>query len=69
MGDVRCPTDTARLFFKVLPDGSLEVACKDCRNRLRRDDPSVVLVLHVYSPAGELAATHPLRLIPATNPG
>ena len=67
MADVRCPEDTARLFFKVLPDGRLEVACKDCRNRLRGHDPTVVLVLHVYTPAGEAAETHPLRLVPAGN--
>ena len=63
MADVRCPDDDRRLFFKVLDDGSLEVACKACRAK-RRHDPLLVLVLHVYSPDGELRATRDVRLEP-----
>jgi hypothetical protein len=64
MGDVRCPANPARMFWKVRDDGMLEVACTDCRNTARRSDRHVVLVLHVYTPAGELVDTQPLSLIP-----
>ena len=63
MADVRCPDDDRRLFFKVWPDGSLEVACKTCRAK-RRDDPYLILVLHIYSPDGRLIETKDVMLQP-----
>ena len=63
MADVRCPADERRLFFKVLDDGSLEVACKACRAK-RRSDPLLVLVLHRYAADGELLGSRDVRLEP-----
>jgi hypothetical protein len=60
MAELRCGS---KLFGKVLEDGTIEIACRDCRAEARRRDPDVVLVLHRYSAAGELLSTRQLTLI------
>jgi hypothetical protein len=61
MAEVRCGS---RLFLKILDDGDLEVACRDCRTEARRRNPDVVLVLHRFSPAtGKLLGTRELTLV------
>jgi hypothetical protein len=62
--DVRCPVDPRLLFFKAL-DGEVEVACRNCRDRERRTNHRVMVVLHRYSTATwECVATQVLELIP-----
>jgi hypothetical protein len=61
--DIRCPENPVRLFFRidriVNIDGAnlIEVACRDCRNQRRAEDPQVSLVLHRFNVAGELVET------------
>lgn len=61
MVDVRCPANPSKLLMKlrigdaVIVDGNLiEVACDDCRRRLR---PARVRVLHRFDLAGHLIET------------
>lgn len=65
MDEVRCPE--GRLFWKIRPDGNLEVACRDCRVQLK--DPMVAVVLHVFTPDGELVATETFRFVTHHQPG
>ena len=66
MRDVRCPVNPSRLFFKiggdavVGADNVIEVACKDCRDRDRKAGHRTALVVHRFTVAGDLVATHRL---------
>lgn len=57
--DCRCPANESKLFFRVVAE-VIEVACADCRQKARRDDPAVMLVLHRYSFAGDFIDTRTL---------
>jgi hypothetical protein len=39
----------------LLPDNLIELSCRDCTKEARRDDPSVVRVLHLFDFAGDFA--------------
>jgi hypothetical protein len=68
--DLRCPhghgADTGKLLARlqlagpsswVQPDNLIELACTDCKVRLRREGTSVARVLHRFNMAGELVTT------------
>lgn len=64
--EIRCPEDPRRLLSKLLLAGEkptvvegnlIEIACMACKHDLRREDPSVVRVLHRYNLIGELVET------------
>lgn len=64
--ELRCPTGPRKLFAKLrlagLPapvtmDNLIEMACQDCRRRLRSEGRAVQLVLHRFDIAGELIET------------
>lgn len=64
--DIRCPEDPRHLFLKLrragetphVTDGNLiELACDECKKVRRREDPSVIRVLHLYDLLGELIET------------
>lgn len=67
MLDVRCPVDPRRLFMRmargVVCEGNLvEVACRECASRLRRDgEPDVRQVLHRYDISGECIESEIVR--------
>ena len=61
--ELRCPSGPRQLLGKVLretgsvPVGEsnlLELSCRDCSRSVRREDPSVVRVVHRYNILGEL---------------
>lgn len=60
VAEIRCPDNESKLFLRLV-DGHLEVACYDCRRKLRRADPDVMLVLHRYDMAGDYLDTSTLR--------
>lgn len=64
--ELRCPTGPRKLFAKlrlqgmqpaVTTDNLVELACQDCRRRLRSEGNDVALVLHRYNIIGELIET------------
>lgn len=64
--DIRCPRDPRHLFLKLkrsgetphITDGNLiELACDECKKIQRREDPTVIRVLHLYDLLGELIET------------
>lgn len=61
--EVRCPDHPIRLLLRVgtpkVLDGAniIEVACRDCRNDLRKRGETVSLVLHRYNVLGEHVQT------------
>lgn len=64
--ELRCPTGPRKLFAKlrlageqpqVVSGNLVEMACQDCRRRLRNDGVDVSLVLHRFNIAGELIET------------
>ena len=57
--EMRCPSNPSRLLLKVssprIVDGNLiEVGCRDCAKRARRDGREVALVVHRFNVLGEL---------------
>lgn len=60
--ELRCDRNPSRLLAKVgkpkIVDGNLiEIACLDCRKRLKREGRDVRLVLHRFDVLGELIET------------
>lgn len=59
--DIRCPEYPRRLFLKVAPqvgdETLLQVACRDCRDRSRREGRWVAIVVHVFNVQGEHVET------------
>lgn len=70
--DLRCPQggphgdETGKLLARlqlagettwVQPDNLIELACHDCRGRLRKQGRDVARVLHRFNMAGELVTT------------
>ncbi len=54
--DIRCPAGPRNLFARV-KDGVWEIACPNCRRTLRAIGADVDLVIHRYTPEGELIDT------------
>lgn len=61
--ELRCPLGPKALLAKVVKlgdhavrttDNLLELACRDCARASRRDDPSVIRVVHRFNVLGEL---------------
>lgn len=65
--DLRCPEHYGTLLLRigrpVIVDGAnmIEVACKSCRNDLRRRGDAVFRVLHRYNVIGDLVETEVVR--------
>lgn len=64
--ELRCPTGPRKLFAKlrlegaqphVVPGNLVEMACQDCRRRLRSEGRDVSLVLHRFNIVGDLIET------------
>ncbi len=64
--ELRCPTGPRKLFAKlrmsglpapVTPDNLIEMACQDCRRRLRGEGRDAQLVLHRFDIVGDLIET------------
>lgn len=64
--ELRCPTGPRKLFAKLRMSGEqpsvtsgnlVEMACQDCRRRLRSEGRDVSLVLHRFNIVGELIET------------
>lgn len=64
--ELRCPTGPRKLFAKlrlqgaqpiVTSDNLVELACQDCRRRLRSEGRDVALVLHRFNIIGDLIET------------
>lgn len=60
--ELRCSENPSKLFAKVsgeqiVAGNLIEVACSDCRRRLRKSGESVALVLHRFAPDGVLVDT------------
>jgi hypothetical protein len=64
--ELRCPTGPRKLFAKlrlagvqpaVTSDNLVELACQDCRRRMRSEGRDVQLVLHRYDIVGALIET------------
>lgn len=54
--DIRCPAGPRNLFARV-KGGVWEIACPNCRRTLRAIGADVELVIHRYTPEGELLDT------------
>jgi hypothetical protein len=62
--DVRCSRNPSRLFLRIKEEGVkprfvdegrlLEIACRDCVRELRKEDPAVKQVYHLFNVVGEL---------------
>ncbi|MFA7264854.1 MAG: hypothetical protein WC054_00840 [Candidatus Nanopelagicales bacterium] len=61
--ELRCPTGPRKLFAKlrlagqtapVTTDNLIELACQDCRRRMRSEGKDVALVLHRFDISGDL---------------
>lgn len=50
--ELRCPATPRRQFAKIKDDGSVEIACTDCRRMMRSMGANVVLVIHRYDRSG-----------------
>lgn len=69
--EIRCPVGPRRLLSKVISSGQgpvhvtrdnlMELACDDCKRAARREDPSVLRVLHRYDLAGVLVESVVIR--------
>lgn len=64
--ELRCPTGPRKLFAKlrlaglhpgVTSDNLIELACQDCRRRMRSEGSDVQLVLHRFDIVGSLIET------------
>jgi hypothetical protein len=64
--ELRCPTGPRKLFAKlrmtgeqpvVTSDNLVEMACQDCRRRLRSEGRDIALVLHRFNIVGDLIET------------
>lgn len=65
--EIRCPIGPRRLLSKLLVAGEqpkhvegnlIEFSCEDCKRTLRKkQDPTIVRVLHRYDLAGTLVET------------
>jgi hypothetical protein len=64
--ELRCPVGPRKLFAKlrlagvdvpVTDDNLIEMACQDCRRRLRQESRDVQLVLHRFDIVGSLIET------------
>lgn len=64
--ELRCPTGPRKLFAKlrlqgaqpvVTSDNLVELACQDCRRRMRSEGKDVALVLHRFDIVGQLIET------------
>jgi hypothetical protein len=54
--DIRCPAGPRNRFARVV-GGVWEIACPNCRRTLRAIGADVDLVVHRYTPEGELIDT------------
>lgn len=68
--EMRCPSDTRRLFGKIVVDehedsacaSLLEFSCRDCKKALqRKGDMTVQRVFHYFDVYGRLAKTDVVR--------
>lgn len=50
--DLRCPASPRRQFAKILDDGTVEIACSDCKRMMRDMGAGNVLVIHRYNRQG-----------------
>ena len=57
MAEARCDKNPSKLMFKIVEGNLLEVACDDCKKRMRREGKQVKIVLHRYDVTGELIET------------
>ena len=68
--EVRCPEPFGKLLFKLRQDGErpvyvdgtlIELACDDCKRRLRAEGEPIVRVLHRFNVLGECSETVTVR--------
>lgn len=61
--EIRCPHNPRRLLLKVgrpvFVDGAnmIEVACRACRDDMRHEGKTVMLVVHYYNVLGQIVDT------------